>query len=110
MNCSHRLIRFAYRCTLTLSAIGLTASPLALSQDTKKPIPLIFDTDIGNDVDDVLAMGVIHALETRKECKLLAVNDHQGSSTSSSFCRCGEYVLWSRGYPDRRLPKWKDSG
>lgn len=73
MNCSHRLNRLAYRATLALSAIGLTASPLALSQDTKKPIPLIFDTDIGNDVDDVLAMGVIHALETRKECKLLAV-------------------------------------
>jgi purine nucleosidase len=39
----------------------------------QEPVALIFDTDIGNDVDDVLALGMIHALETRGECKLLAV-------------------------------------
>ncbi len=37
------------------------------------PVPLIFDTDIGNDCDDVLAMGVIHALQSRGFCQLLAV-------------------------------------
>ncbi len=37
------------------------------------PVPIIFDTDIGNDVDDVLALGMIHSLETRGACKLLAV-------------------------------------
>jgi inosine-uridine nucleoside N-ribohydrolase len=45
-----------------------------------EPIPFIFDTDIGNDVDDVLALGMIHALESRGECKLLAVTitkDHE---------------------------------
>ena len=45
-----------------------------------RPVPLIFDTDIGNDVDDALALGVIHALESRGECKLLAVTitkDHE---------------------------------
>lgn len=39
----------------------------------KPPVKLIFDTDIGNDVDDVLALGVIHALQSRGECELLAV-------------------------------------
>lgn len=38
-----------------------------------EPVKLIFDTDIGNDVDDVMAMAVIHALQNRKECELLAV-------------------------------------
>jgi inosine-uridine nucleoside N-ribohydrolase len=45
-----------------------------------KPVPLIFDTDIGNDVDDVLALGMIHALQARGECRLLAVTitkDHE---------------------------------
>ena len=45
-----------------------------------RPVPLIFDTDIGNDCDDVLAMGVIHSLQTRGECELLAVTitkDHE---------------------------------
>jgi inosine-uridine nucleoside N-ribohydrolase len=44
------------------------------------PVPLIFDTDIGNDVDDVLALGMIHALQSRGECRLLAVTitkDHE---------------------------------
>lgn len=38
-----------------------------------EPTPVIFDTDIGNDVDDVLALGIIHSLESRGVCKLLAV-------------------------------------
>jgi len=37
------------------------------------PVRMIFDTDIGNDVDDALAMAVIHALQNRGECELLAV-------------------------------------
>ena len=38
-----------------------------------EPVRLIFDTDMGNDVDDALALAVIHALESRGEAKLLAV-------------------------------------
>ncbi|MBS1858072.1 MAG: nucleoside hydrolase [Acidobacteria bacterium] len=34
---------------------------------------VIFDTDMGNDVDDALALGILHALESRGECRLLAV-------------------------------------
>lgn len=52
----------------------------AIAQDNTMPIPLIFDTDIGNDCDDVLAMGVIHSLQSRGECELLAVTitkDHE---------------------------------
>ena len=51
-----------------------------VAQDELDPIPLIFDTDIGNDCDDVLAMGVIHSLQSRGECQLLAVTitkDHE---------------------------------
>jgi inosine-uridine nucleoside N-ribohydrolase len=38
-----------------------------------EPIPLIFDTDMGNDIDDALALAVIHAFEQRGECRLLGV-------------------------------------
>ncbi|HOK46379.1 MAG TPA: nucleoside hydrolase, partial [Bryobacteraceae bacterium] len=38
-----------------------------------QPVPIIFDTDMGNDVDDALALAVLHALESRGEAKLLAV-------------------------------------
>jgi hypothetical protein len=37
------------------------------------PVKVIFDTDVGNDVDDVLALSVLHALQSRGECELLAV-------------------------------------
>lgn len=37
------------------------------------PVRIIFDTDMGNDVDDALALASLHALETRGEVKLLAV-------------------------------------
>jgi inosine-uridine nucleoside N-ribohydrolase len=45
-----------------------------------EPVRLIFDTDIGNDVDDVLALGMIHAIQSRGACELIAVTvtkDHE---------------------------------
>ena len=38
-----------------------------------EPIRLIFDTDICGDCDDVLALGMIHSLQSRGLCRLLAV-------------------------------------
>src|SRR5271166_6710696 len=41
---------------------------------------LIYDTDICGDCDDVLALGMIHALQSRGQCQLLAVTisaDHE---------------------------------
>lgn len=36
-------------------------------------MPVIFDTDMGNDVDDALALALLHALESRGECRIIAV-------------------------------------
>ncbi len=41
--------------------------------EPQQAVPLIYDTDMGNDVDDGYALGVIHALQSRGECELLAV-------------------------------------
>lgn len=52
----------------------------ASAEDAKKPVPIIFDTDLGNDCDDVQALAIIHALQSRGECELLAVTitkDHE---------------------------------
>lgn len=67
---------------LFLVATIASALPIAscLADDSATSVPLIFDTDIGNDVDDVLALGMIHALQSRGECELLAVTitkDHE---------------------------------
>jgi inosine-uridine nucleoside N-ribohydrolase len=62
-------------------ALGLISLFLASGPTmAADPIPIIFDTDIGNDVDDVLALGMIHALQSRRACDLLAVTvtkDHE---------------------------------
>ena len=62
-----------------LLLMALHATSLA-GQEPNSPVPLIFDTDIGNDCDDVLALGMIHSLQSRGECELLAVTitkDHE---------------------------------
>jgi purine nucleosidase len=59
-----------------LLLLGVTL-PQTIASD---PVPLIFDTDICGDCDDVLALGMIHALESRGMCRLLAVTisvDHK---------------------------------
>lgn len=37
------------------------------------PVNIIFDTDMGNDVDDALALAMLHAFQSRHEINLLAV-------------------------------------
>lgn len=59
--------------TAALIALTLCGASETLNAAVTRPVPLIFDTDIGNDVDDALALGVIHALQSRGECELLAV-------------------------------------
>ena len=65
-------------------AFSIPFASLAAAQG-KTPVQLVFDTDIGNDVDDVLALGMIHALESRGECKLLAVTITKDSPLAASF-------------------------
>ena len=49
------------------------------------PVHLILDTDIGNDVDDALALAIIHALQTRKEVDLLAVTITKDNRFAAPF-------------------------
>ncbi|TWU54674.1 Inosine-uridine preferring nucleoside hydrolase [Rubripirellula tenax] len=73
-----------FSCLLCLALLQ-AAGTLALAQTGARPIPLIFDTDIGNDVDDVLAMGVIHSLQSRGECELLAVTITKDHPLAAAF-------------------------
>ncbi len=51
-----------------ITILGLAAGA-AVAQST----PVIFDTDMGNDVDDALALAMLHALQSRGECRLIGV-------------------------------------
>ncbi len=67
------------RLAISLLLIGIvqlgavTSGSAIASEATREPVRLIFDTDIGNDVDDAMALSMIHALASRGECRLLAV-------------------------------------
>ncbi|MCE9603488.1 MAG: nucleoside hydrolase [Planctomycetia bacterium] len=49
------------------------------------PVKLIFDTDMGNDVDDVMALAMIHSLQRRGACELLAVTVTKDHPQAAAF-------------------------
>lgn len=86
---------------LLLATLMATCSTYSLlASEPAERVPLIFDTDIGNDVDDVLALGMIHALQSRGECELLAVtitkdHEHAAAFTDAvnTFYRRGDIPI-----------------
>ena len=72
---------------MLLFAATLYAAALA-AELAAEPIPLIFDTDIGNDVDDALALGIIHALESRGEARLIAVTITKDNKYAAPYIDC----------------------
>ena len=67
---------------LLVTVVGLTPNAATAAA----PVKLIFDTDIGNDIDDALALAVIHALQSRGECELLAVTSSKDNPYSTLYC------------------------
>ena len=62
----------------------LACACLALSLSAE-PVRVIFDTDIGNDVDDAMALAILHALENRGESRLLAVTITKDNRHAAPF-------------------------
>ena len=60
-------------------------------------VQIIYDTDMGNDIDDALALGVIHALQSREECTLLAVTVSKDNFYAAAF---SDLVNHFYGRPD----------
>src|ERR1700686_4076865 len=59
-----------------LTLAGAVCLAVACARAQAVPIvavPIVFDTDMGNDVDDALALAMLHALQSRGECRLLGV-------------------------------------
>lgn len=65
--------------------LGLADGTRVTRGAAPEPVRIIFDTDIGNDVDDVMALGIIHALETRGVCRLLAVTVTKDHPKAAAF-------------------------
>jgi inosine-uridine nucleoside N-ribohydrolase len=51
------------------------------------PLHVIFDTDMGNDVDDALALAMLHSFASRGEVKLLAVTVSKDNPWAAEYVR-----------------------
>jgi purine nucleosidase len=71
--------------TLGLVATATGPSPRA---ESPAPVPVIFDTDICEDCDDVAALAILHALESRGQCRLLAVTVTADHPQAAPFVDC----------------------
>jgi hypothetical protein len=58
---------------LIVAALFLATPFVQAQKSSKKPTPIILDTDIGPDYDDVGAMAILHAMADKGEAKPLAV-------------------------------------
>src|SRR3954451_5705668 len=60
---------------------------LSLSLVCGAQMPVIFDTDMGNDVDDALALAVLHSLSNRAECRLIGVTLTNANPSAIPYVR-----------------------
>ena len=74
-------VRLSCLSLLVVTAFTLQSATCRAAESVR----LIFDTDIGNDVDDVLALGMIHSLQARGACRLLAVTITKDSDLAGPF-------------------------
>lgn len=58
---------------LTTNSVPFSEAYRQTLADRLSPAKLILDTDIGNDIDDALALTLIHTLQRQNECDLLTV-------------------------------------
>lgn len=48
-------------------------------------VPIILETDMGNDIDDALALALLHRLQSLGECRILAVTVNKGAAYAACF-------------------------
>jgi inosine-uridine nucleoside N-ribohydrolase len=83
----------------------LTLLLLATSISHAEPLKLIFDTDMGNDVDDVMALAMIHNLQKRGAVDLLAVTLTKDHPQAAAFT---DAINTFYGYGDTPIGVVKD--
>lgn len=72
---------FAYLCILPL--VGLTLACHSGAQ--QHPLNLIFETDMGNDVDDALALGLLYHYVSEGSINLLAITLNKEGTAPAAF-------------------------
>jgi hypothetical protein len=78
-------LRVLILAAFVLAVLGTASVSTSGAAEAKAPVGLIFDTDICGDCDDVLALGMLHAFESRGACRLLAVTVSADNKLAAPF-------------------------
>jgi hypothetical protein len=84
---------------MAITVATLAAGPGAMPARGAGPVGLIFDTDMCGDCDDVLALGMIHALQSRGACRLLAVTVSVDNDLAAPFVDAVNHFYGRGGIP-----------
>jgi inosine-uridine nucleoside N-ribohydrolase len=90
---------------LRLLALVLGTAALSSSAEDAAPVKMIFDTDMGNDIDDAMALAMIHQLARRGAVELLAVTSTKDHPKSVAYIDA--LNTWY-GFPDIPLGAVRD--
>ena len=72
-----------FLCAIAVCGLASIASP-ALGKD---PVKIIYDTDMGNDIDDVFALAMLNNLEKRGEIDFLAITLTKDNKYAAPYCQ-----------------------
>lgn len=86
-------------CSTLVSVLTLCVPAPATAQRPAEPVRLVFDTDIGNDVDDVMALGAIHRLEALGVVRLLAITITKDHPKAAAFADAVNTFYGRAGVP-----------
>lgn len=89
-----------------LVVIGVAMGCCA-NAEAGQPVKLIFDTDIGNDIDDALALAMCHTLADRGEAELLAVTVNKDNPWAAVYVDVVNHFYGRPGVPVGTVRKGK---
>ena len=92
---------------LVLGGVVGTSFTQPRAHAAAKPVPIIFDTDIGPDVDDAGTAALLNALADRGEARILAMNCCTASEWGAP---CLDAINTYYGRPDIPIGTFKGSG
>ena len=82
---------------LAAMALLLPGCGRKTAAEGESPLPLIFETDLGNDVDDALAMDLLYKYQDAGKVRLLAVNLNKNGEAPAEYA---DIMNTWYGYPD----------
>ena len=91
---------------LSVAAVGCVLF-VGSSAYAKEPVKIIYDTDMGNDIDDVFALTMLNNLEKRGEVDLLAITLTKDNKYAAPYC---QFINVFYNNPDVPIGAVKESG